>query len=257
MKILVCIKQVPDTETRVKVAADGRSLDETGVKMIISPYDEFALEEALLLKESGGGEVVVVTAGRDSAQETLRRALAMGADRAILVHHDGYERADALCRADALAAVAKAESPDLVFTGKFGVGADDGLTGPMTAAMLDWPHAANVFRLETTSDGFRAWRGVEGAVEVLESRRPGVVTWDKGEHEPRYASLKGIMAAKKKPLAVKSPADLGLPEPPSKGVVWESMELPPARGAGRILDGDPAEAAKELVRLLHEEAKVI
>lgn len=257
MKILVCVKHVPDTETKVKVGGDGKSIDEAGVKFVISPYDEYALEEALRLKEgAGAGEVVVACVGREAAQATLRQALAIGADRAILVQDAALENADALSRARALAAVVGLEKPDLVFTGKTGVGADEGLVGPMLAELAGLPHAAAVFRLETGEGTFTARRTVEGAVEVLQGPMPAVVAWDKGEHEPRYASLKGIMAAKKKPLDVKTPADLGLPAA-TRAVVWDSLELPPPRQAGRVLSGDAAEASRELVRLLREEAKVI
>lgn len=258
MKILVCVKHVPDTEAKVKIAADGRSLDETGVKMILSPYDEFALEEALRIRDAAGaGEVVLACVGREAAQSTLRQGLAMGADRAVILQDETWERADALARSSALAAIARAESPDLVFTGKMGVGGDDGQTGPMLAERLGMPHAAAVFRLEIASGRFTARRTVEGAVEVIEGELPAVIAWDKGENEPRYPSLKGIMAAKKKPLDVKTPADLGLAGAPESHVAWESMELPPSRKAANILKGDPAETARELVRLLRDEAKVI
>jgi electron transfer flavoprotein beta subunit len=258
MKIVVCIKHVPDTETKVKVRADGKSLDEAGVKMVISPYDEFALEEALRIVEAGGsGEIVVVSAGRDAVQTSLRQALAMGAHRAVHVKDDAYEGAEASARGYALAAVARAEQADLVFAGKYGVGGDEGLTGPSVAESLGWPHVGAVHRVEVGAGLLSAWRAVEGAVEVMESRLPAVVTWDKGEHEPRYPSLKGIMAAKKKPLDVKSPSDLGLEPPGEPRWVVESLELPPPRPKGRILDGEPAEVAAQLVRLLREEAKVI
>lgn len=258
MKILVCIKHVPDTETKVKVGGDGRSLDETGVKWIISPYDEFALEEALRLKEAAGsGEVVVVSAGREDAQASLRQGLAMGADRAVLVSDPSLDAADALTRAEALAAVARTETPDLIFAGKLGVGGDEGQTGPMLAELLDLPHAAAVFALEVTGSEIVARRTIEGAVEVLKGQLPAVVTWDKTDHEPRYASLKGIMAAKKKPLDVKTPGDLGVVLPDAARVVRTALELPPARQAGRLIEGDPGDAARELVRLLREEAKVI
>ena len=257
MKILVCVKHVPDTETKVKVGGDGKSIDEAGVKFVISPYDEYALEEALRLREAAGsGEVVAACVGREAAQNTLRQALAIGADRAILVQDAGLEAADGLSRARALAAIVAIEKPDLVFTGKTGVGGDEGLVGAMVAELADLPHAAAVFRLEAGGGKFTARRTVEGAVEVLEGPLPALIAWDKGEHEPRYASLKGIMAAKKKPLEVKSPAALGLPEA-SHAVVWESLELPPPRQAGRVLSGDAAESSRELVRLLREEAKVI
>jgi electron transfer flavoprotein beta subunit len=258
VKIIVCIKHVPDTETKVKVAADGKSLDESGVKMVISPYDEYALEEALrLLEGDDAGELLAVSAGRDAVQTSLRQALAMGAHRAVHVKDDAYDVADAWSRGKALAAVAQAEEPALVFAGKYGVGADEGLTGPALAASLGWPHVAAVHRVELGDAGIKAWRSVEGAVEVIESSLPAVVTWDKGEHEPRYPSLKGIMAAKKKPLDVKTPSDLGLEGPGAPRLGVEALELPPPRAAGRILDGDPAQAAAELVRLLREEAKVI
>ena len=257
MKILVCVKHVPDTETKVKVGGDGKSLDEAGVKFVISPYDEYALEEALRLREAAGaGEVVAVGVGRETVQNTLRQALAIGADRAVLVLDAALETADGLSRARALAAVVAAEKPDLVFTGKTGVGADEGLVGPMLAELAGLPHAAAVFRLAVEGGRFTARRTVEGAVEVIEGPLPALVAWDKAEHEPRYASLKGIMAAKKKPLDVKSPAELGLPAA-TRAVVWESMELPPPRQSGRILSGDAAESSRELVRLLREEAKVI
>jgi len=261
MKIVVCIKHVPDTGTRVKVSPDGVSLDETGVKMIISPFDEFALEEALLLREArGGGEVVLAAVGREAAQVSLRQGLAMGADRAVLLADERFDRADGLCRARALATIVRSESPELTFLGKCGFGADEGLTGPMLAEVLDLPHAASVSSLELREGFFIAHSEVEGAIEVLEGSLPGVVTWDKGQHEPRYASLKGIMAAKKKPLSVLGAGDLGF-DPAELAarprVEWESLELPPARKAGRIIPGPAGEAVKELVRLLREEAKVI
>lgn len=258
MRILVCIKHVPDTETKVKVSPDGKGIDEAGVKWVISPYDEFALEEALRLVESAGeGEVVVATAGREAAQASLRQALAMGAHRAVHVKDDAYDAAEAIDRARALAAVVEAENAELVFTGKIGVGSDEGQTGPMLAHCLGWPQAGAVDRLEVSGGAFTAHRSVEGAVEILEGTLPAVVTWDKGEHEPRYPSLKGIMAAKKKPLVVKTPAELGVEPPKTPRIAVESLELPPARPAGRVLEGDAASTARELARLLREEAKVI
>jgi len=260
MKLLVAIKHVPDTEARVRVAADGVSLEENGVKFVISPYDEFALEEALRIREARGGEVVLVCAGPEGAASTLRQGLAMGADRAVHVCDDGFDRADALARARVLAAVARAESPELILAGKYGVGSDENQTGPMLAELLDLPHAAAVSKLELGEGRFTAHHEIEGAVAVMEGSLPALITCEKGLNEPRYASLKGIMAAKKKTIEVRSLAELGVdPAELREGsrVVWESMELPPARSAGRVLDGDPARAARELARLLREEARVI
>jgi electron transfer flavoprotein beta subunit len=261
LKILVGIKHVPDTETKIKVAPDGVSLDATGVKMVISPYDEYALEEALRLREAAGdGEVVVVSAGPDTVQSSLRQALAMGADRAVLVKDARYDRADGLARARALEAIARRESPELILMGKYGVGTDEGQTGPMLAELLDMPHAGAVSKLEVADGGFKARRDIEGATEIVEGRLPAVITAEKGLNEPRYPSLKGIMAAKKKPLDVKTPEELDL-DPADLGdgarVVWEAMELPPARQAGRILEGEVDDVVRELVRALREEQKVV
>ena len=261
MKILVGIKHVADTAAKVRVAADGVSLDETGVKMIVSPYDEFALEEALKIRDaSGEGEVVVVLAGSEVAQTSLRQALAMGADRGVLIKDERYDRADGLARARALAAVANEESPDIVMLGKYGVGTDENQTGPMLGEILDLPHVGAVASLDLGDGTFTAHREVEGAEEVVEGSLPAVLTIDKGINEPRYPSLKGIMSAKKKPLAVKSPEDLGLDVGDlgdGARVVWKSMELPPPREAGKIIDGEVDDAVRELVRILREEAKVL
>src|SRR5262245_42509943 len=148
MKLLVGVKHVPDTETKIKLAADGRGLDESGVKWIISPYDEYALEQALRIREARGGEVVLVSLGREAAQASLGQGLARGADRALLVRDERLERADALGRSAALAAVARREGSELVLLGKYAVGTDEGQTGPMLAELLDWPHAAAVSRFE-------------------------------------------------------------------------------------------------------------
>ena len=261
MKTIVCIKHVPDTETKIRVGADGRSIDESQVnKWIISPYDEYALEQALLFRESQDGEVVIVSAGRQAAQATLRQGLAMGADRGVLVQDDRLDGGDGLTRARALAAICRAESPDLVLTGKYGVGSDEAQTAPMLAELLGWPHAAGVSRLELAEGGFEVTRAIEGAVEVQQGRLPAVISCEKGLNEPRYPSLKGIMQAKKKPIEVKSAADAGLDEEllgAGPQLVWEALELPPERGAGRLIEGSGDEAGRELVRILHEEAKVI
>jgi electron transfer flavoprotein beta subunit len=260
MKILVGVKHVPDTETKIKIGADGRSIDETGVKWVVSPFDEFALEEAFKIREArGGGEVVAVCAGRGAAQATLRQALAMGADRGLLLQDDRFDGADALARAEALASVVRSEVPQLVLLGKYGVGTDEWQTGPMLAELLDWPHVSAVGRLELDGDAFTAARAIEGAQEVHEGKLPAVLSCEKGLNEPRYPSLKGIMQAKKKPLETRTAADGGFEAPSLDGpkLVWEALELPPERAGAKLIDGGADEAARELARLLREEAKVL
>jgi len=253
MKIVVCLKHVPDTEAKIKIGPDGKSPDLAGVKMIISPYDEYALEEALLLKDKDAGtEVVVLSGGDEGVAASLRQALAVGADRAIRVDAPSLAGADALARARALAEALREVGADLIFTGKTGVGDDEGQVGPMLGELLDLPHVGAAFALSVEGRRFVAHRGIEGAVEVVEGNLPAVIAWDKGDHPPRYASLKGIMAAKKKPLDVRASSAAAAP-----AVARESLELPPPRPAGRILPGDAAESARELARLLREEAKVI
>ncbi len=257
MKLLVCVKHVPDTEAKIKVGPDGKSPDLAGVKMTVSPFDEYALEEALLIKEAGGAtEVVVLAAGDDGVQGSLRQALAMGADRAIHASGASLANADALTRARVLAAAIREEAPDLVFTGKTGVGDDESQVGPMLGELLDRPHAGAVFQLSLAERRFTAHRNIEGAVEILEGELPAVIAWDKGEHAPRYPSLRGIMAAKKKPFSVRTLAELGVTVPVPL-VVREALELPPTRASGRLITGDAGEAASTLARLLREEAKVI
>jgi len=257
MKLLVCIKHVPDTEAKLKIAPDGKSPDLAGVKMIISPFDEYALEEALLIKEAGSAtEVVALGLGDESSQGSLRQALAMGADRAVHVLDAAFALADPLSRARLLAAAIRDEAPDLVFTGKTGVGDDEGQVGPMLGELLDRPHAGGVTELAIASGRFTAHRDIEGAIEIVEGDLPAVIAWDKGKHPPRYPSLKGIMAAKKKPFTVRTAAELGVEASPSL-IVREELSLPPARAAGRILAGEPADTANELARLLRDEAKVI
>lgn len=260
MKILVAVKHVPDTEAKIKIAGDGVSLDEAGVKWIISPYDEYAIEEALKIKESNGdGEVVLVAAGPDAAKTTLRQGLAMGADRAVLVLDQRFDRADGLTRATALAAVAKEEKPDLILCGKQGAGTDEGQTVPMLAEVMDLPHVTAVSKLDLDGGKFTAARDVEGGTEIHEGTLPAVISCEKGINEPRYASLKGIMQAKKKTIDEKSPEDLGIEGGAlARGrVVWESMELPPERKQGRLLEGEAAQQARELVAALRQEEKVI
>jgi electron transfer flavoprotein beta subunit len=230
----------------------------------MNPYDEFGVEEALQIKEKLGGEVTVVGLGPKRVTESLRTALAMGADKAILVTDDALEGSDALATAKALSAAVKDLSYDLIFAGQRGVDDDEGLVGASLADMLDIPHVSVVTKLEMADDGksVKAQRPVEGQTLVIEAGLPAIITTQKGLNEPRYASLPGIMKAKKKPLEEKSLSDLGLDagefgEGARKLKVVE-LTPPPQRQAGKIIDGDSPEAkAKELAKLLHEEAKVI
>jgi electron transfer flavoprotein beta subunit len=247
---VVCIKQVADTETRVKVGPDGKTLDSAGVTWILNPYDEFALEQALRIKEKlGAGEVVVVSLGGPGTQTTIRNALAMGADRAIHLKSDAIQP-DPLSVARALAAEIGPLAPKLVWFGKQAVDDDQAQVGPMVAEFLSLPCVTVVAHMELEGERVRAEREIEGGREVFDVQLPAVLTAEKGLNEPRYASLKGIMAAKKKPIEEKA-ADLG-----SAGLEILSMSLPPARSGGHVV-GQGVDAVGELVRLLREEAKVI
>jgi electron transfer flavoprotein beta subunit len=250
MKVAVCVKRVPDSETRVRVAADGKSLDPGGVKFVLNPYDEFAVEEALRCRdEAGGGEVVVLSLGPPTAQETIRSALAMGADRGVLLQTEQIP-ADGLEVAKALAAELEAGGFDLILFGKVAIDDYHHEVGPMVAELLDRPCVSAIAHLTLEGDRGVAEREVEGGMEVCEFPLPAVLTTDKGLNEPRYPALKGIMAAKKKPLEVK-PAALA-----AGGVEVLALTLPPPRKEGRIV-GEGAAAVPELVRLLREEAKVL
>ncbi len=247
---VVCIKQVADTETRVKVGSDGKTLDPAGVSWILNPYDEFALEQALQIKEKlGAGEVVVMSLGGARVLTTLRNALAMGADRAVHLKTD-VPQPDPLAVARALAGELKAMRPQLIWLGKQAVDDDQAQAGPMVAELLGHPCVSVVARMELEGSKATVEREIEGGREVVEVSLPAVFTADKGLNEPRYASLKGIMAAKKKPIEEKTAA---LGEPALEIV---AMAMPKARAAGRVV-GSGAGAVAELVRLLREEAKVI
>lgn len=258
MNSIVCISHVPDTESRIKIA-DGRKVDESGLKFIVSPYDEFALEEAIRLKESKGGDVTVVTFGPERAAQALRECLARGATKAMHIKGDTTS-ADSLGIAKVLAAAIKSVPHDLIFFGKQGVGTDNALVGPMVAELLGYPQVNVVTHLEVGDGKLTAHREIESAEEIIESSIPAVITAQKGLNEPRYASLKGIMAAKKVPIDAKSVADLGLNESDiyNQRVVFVSLELPPEKSGGRKIDGsDPANAAKEIVKYIREEAKAL
>lgn len=258
MNSVVCITHVPDTESRIRIA-DGRKVDENGLKFIVSPYDEFALEEAIRVKEKSGGDVTVLTFGPDRAQQALREALARGATRAMHVKGDSAD-ADSLGIAKVLAAAIRSIPHDVVFLGKQGVGTDNGLVGPMLAELLGYPQVNVVTHLEVGDGKLTAHREIEAAEEVLEAPLPAIVTAQKGLNEPRYASLKGIMAAKKIAIDTKTVADLGLDEADvyRQRVVTVSLELPAEKSGGRKVDGaDPNVAAREILTYIKEHAKAL
>ena len=249
MKIVVCVSHVPDTATRIKIGSDGKTIDSTGVTYIINPYDEYAVEEALKLKEkSGSGEVVAVSVGTDNNKETIRKALAMGVDSAVLLKDENHR--DSLGIANALAEEIKAQGAKLVFMGKQSVDYDNSIVGQLTAELLDYNCVPVVVKLDIEGDKVIAEREIEGGREVVETSLPVVITCQKGLNEPRYASLKGIMAAKKKTIEEKPAASFT----PTSEVL--KMYLPAGKQPGRIIGSD-ASAVPELVRLLKEEAKVI
>ena len=260
MKIVVAVKQVPDTATQVKISGgDPKSIDTAGITWIVSPYDEFAIEEALRIKEKRGqGEVVAVSLGPDRVKEALRSALAMGCDRAIHVNDPALGNADTLLTAQALAAVIKQEQPALVICGRQAIDDDMGAVAAQIAEILGWPAASWIMEEAINGDGktIRIGRQVEGGLEIFEMPLPAVVSAQKGLNEPRYPTLKGIMGAKKKEIKDVKAADLGITAATPQLSVKNLEALPP-RPPGRVIAGEVKDAVKELVRALREEAKAI
>ncbi len=267
MKIVVCVKQVPATESVLAIKPDGSDIERSGMTFIVNPYDEFAVEEALRVKERIGiGEVTVLTLRSHAAQkpeEALRTCLAMGADKAVLLSDPAFEGGDSFTTALALAAALRRLSFDLLLFGKQAVDDDGGAVGIQVAEFLGIPHIAVVNRLEVHAEARNlvAHRQIEGGIEVVEAPLPALITCQKGLNEPRYPSLTGIMKAKQKPLEVWTCQTLGL-APDTLGATGAKLKVvrlepPPPRAAGRLIPGDAATAAKELVRLLHEKEKII
>jgi electron transfer flavoprotein beta subunit len=260
MKIIVCMKQVPDTTTRIRVAPDGKGIADSDVSWIVGPYDEYAIEEALKIKEArGGGEVILVSLGPDRVQSALQKALAMGADSALHLKDPLFDATDTLGIARALAAAIRTLAPfDLVLTGQQGVGGDNSQIPGLLAELLDLPQVTVAVKIELQDGKAVVEREVEGAHEVWETSLPAVISAQKGLNEPRFASLKGIMAAKKKPVTIKDAAGLGLTaEMLAPQIQLLALSLPPERPPVKMIEGDAATQARELLRLLHEEAKVI
>ena len=256
MHIVACVKQVPDTETLIKVKPDGSGIEEDGIKWVMNPYDEFGVEEALRLKEKHGGDVTVISVGPGGVADTIRTALAMGAEKGIHIDDPALEGADAYTTAAALAAAIKEIPCDVIFCGQRAIDDDSGQVGSVLAELLDIPQLTIITKVDVESDTVKVVKPIEGAQLLIESTLPCVITTQKGLNEPRYASLPGIIKAKKKPIDVKDAAALGISVDLKAKVV--KIMPPPETPPGKVIEGDDASVtAAELVRLLREEAKVI
>ena len=249
MKVLVPVKRVIDYNVKVRVKADRSGVDLANVKMSMNPFDEIAIEEAVRMKEAGtASEVVAVSLGPQQSQETLRTALAMGADRAIHILHDGVLEPLAVARM--LAELARREAPEIVILGKQAIDDDANQTGQMLAGLMGWSQGTFVSRVETNGNGLTVTREVDGGLEKVALTLPAIVTVDLRLNEPRYASLPNIMKARKKEIARLSPADLGVDPAPRLTVL--KVEEPPKRQAGVKVA-----SVAELVDKLHDDAGVI
>jgi len=249
MKVLVSVKRVVDFNVKVRVKPDGSGVDTANVKMSMNPFDEIAVEEAVRLKEKGvATEIVAVSCGLAACQETLRTALAIGADRAILVESNA--ELQPLAVAKLLKAIATKESPQLVILGKQAIDDDANQTGQMLAALLDWPQATSASKVDIANGTAVVKREIDGGLETLSMPLPAVITADLRLNEPRYATLPNIMKAKKKPLDVLTPDALGVDVAPRLATL-KVVEPPKRKGGGKVAD------AKELVAKLRNEAKVI
>jgi len=249
MKILVPLKRVVDYNVKVRPLADNTNVDLNNVKMSVNPFCEIALEEAVRIKEAGNAEeVIAVTVGKSESQEQLRTALALGADRAILVETESL--LEPLAIAKVISKVVEEENPDLIILGKQAIDGDNNQTGQMLGALLDYPQATNASEVMLDDNNVTVTREIDGGLQTLKLNKPAIVTTDLRLNEPRYASLPNIMKAKKKELTVKNVNDLGIDVSPRTELL--SVELPPSRDAGIIV-----ESVDELVNKLKNEAKVI
>lgn len=258
MRIFVCVKQVPDTETKIKLKPDSSGVDETGVKWVMNPYDEFAVEEALKLKqEKGDAKVTVVSVGpKKRVVDTLRTALAMGADDGIVI--DSADELDPYATAKALAEAIKKEGDiGLIFTGKLAIDDNAASVSQQVAEFLGFPHTTVVSKFAAGDGDATVEREVEGgAREIVHLKGPSVIGANKGLNTPRYASLPGIMKAKKKPLKELTLDELGISAVDRK-TTFKNYQLPPEKPPVKMIEGEADQQAQELVRLLHEEAKVL
>lgn len=258
MEILVLLKQVPATESMIAIADDGVSIKTDGLKYVINPYDEIAVEEALKIREAQGGTVTIVTVGPAKAAEAMRTALAMGADKGVRID-PGDVLCDGLAVSKLLAAAIKEMPCDLIVAGHRAVDDDNFQVGPAVAELLGMPNISMVIKEEIADGKITCTCSVEGGTKDVEASLPALISTQRGLNEPRYASLPGIMKAKKKPLETKSPADVGVDAAAlAPKVVVRKLNTPPARQGGKIIEGDSAQAkVAQLVKALHEEAKVI
>jgi electron transfer flavoprotein beta subunit len=264
VKILVIIKQVPDSTTTIKIRPDGEDIERAGVKMVVNPFDEFAIELAVQLREKRKDVelVTALTVGPAGAAEALRTVLAIGADDAIHLQDPAFDKLDELQTAALVAQVVRGGGYDLIIRGKQEIDLDSGQLGPALAELLDLPHVGAVTRFELSPDGktFSASRRIEGAEEAVEGGLPALITIEKGLVECRYPSLPNLMKAKKKPVKTISAADVpGFAESVSKigGTQTHKLTPPPQRPPGKVFKGDVSETVPQLVKLLREEAKVI
>lgn len=257
MKIAVCVKSVPDTETNIKIAADKKNIDLNGVRFITSPYDEFAVEEALKLKEKHGGETVAISAGGAEVTDVLRDCLARGIDTAIHINDPELQWLDPLSTGKVLAAAIKDGGYDIILCGQQGVGGDNNQVPAILAELLDLPQATVVVKLEVEGGSFKAEREIEGAHEFVEGPLPAVISAQKGLNEPRYPSIKGVMAARRKTIETRDAEALGVKGQINRLVSVKSMDMPPERPQGKKIEGDPETQARTLVGLLRNEAHVL
>ncbi|MDR0570792.1 MAG: electron transfer flavoprotein subunit beta/FixA family protein [Clostridiales Family XIII bacterium] len=255
MNILVSLKQTFDTEA--KIAISGGKIDATGVNLVINPYDEFAVEEALKLREKFGGEVTIISIGGDKVETSVRTALAMGADKGVIVNDPALEGADECVIAEVLAKAIAQQPYDLVLSGRIAVDDGSSQVAVRTADVLNIPSVSSILKLEIEGDVATVTREIDGGTEELEVKMPALFTAQKGLNEPRYPTMPGIMKAKKKEVKTVTLADLGISDAAPK-MNAPKYSLPSPRKAGTILSGMEApDAARELAKLLHEEAKVI
>ncbi|QDU65720.1 electron transfer flavoprotein subunit beta/FixA family protein [Engelhardtia mirabilis] len=251
MKIVACVKRVPTTEVQPTIAADGKSVDANGLQYMLSFYDEIAVEQAVQVKEKlGGGEVTVLTVGPKDSSKELRECLAKGADKGVILIDENWTSRDCLSTAKALAAQVTAEGAELVLAGRVATDRDNAAVGPMLATLLGWACVTDVIELSIEAGKGVAKRESDAGVEEYEFALPAVITCQKGLAEPRYAGLKGIMAAKKKPLE-----EIAI-DPAANQASVVSLAEPPARPAGRII-GEGTDAVAALIDALRNEAKVI